>query len=81
MAKFSAVKSWVNSISILTLRLYFQELAGAPNLSLDKAIEIARTNELSVAQLKSLRSSSGVFHAIIKGQQWTRNSWKTPSKE
>ena len=78
VAKFAAVKSWVNSISILTSRLYFQKLAGAPTLSLDKAIEIARTNELSIAQLKSMKPSSGVVHAIIKGHQYKRNSWKTP---
>ena len=54
---------------------------GAPTLSLDKAIKISRTYELSKAQLKSMESGSGVVHGIIKGQQYQRNSSSTPSRE
>ena len=51
------------------------------DLSLDKAIEIARTYELPKVQLKSMESSSEVVHGVIEGQQYRRKSSNTPRKE
>ena len=51
------------------------------DLTLEKAVDIARTYEVSRSQLKSMASSTEVVHGISQSQQPKKGTCNPPSKE